>query len=324
MANESYKPWLHRWAMLTTLVALLPISVGAVVTTVDAGMAFPDWPTSDGHNMLFYPWFTSVGEQFLEHGHRLAGMVIGVFCIVVACLVAKLETRRWVRGLGYLILAGVIAQGVLGGLRVLVDARVLALVHGFAAALFISMVAALAVITSRRWSNTSDLIQQTQNSRVNVGTLKKLITATVVLLLIQYVLGGMIRHLGLGLHGHIGVAILAGLASLVTVTGVYRSGLTWLRRAAHGLLSFVLVQIGLGISAWITKFGLASIGYVAIYGSPTQVFFRSAHQVCGVLLVTMAVVMLVRASRMAWLTTVATPVDADASAFSSTATGGVG
>ncbi len=60
---------------------LLPISVGAVVTTVDAGMAFADWPTSDGHGMLAYPWLKSTGDKFLEHGHRLAGMLIGVMSL---------------------------------------------------------------------------------------------------------------------------------------------------------------------------------------------------------------------------------------------------
>lgn len=69
------------FAWLTLISALPLISMGAVVTTVDAGMAFPDWPTSDGYSMLAYPWLQSIGEpdKFLEHGHRLAGMLTG-FC----------------------------------------------------------------------------------------------------------------------------------------------------------------------------------------------------------------------------------------------------
>ena len=74
MSAPSYIPWLHRLAVLTACVALLPILLGALVTTKDAGMAFPDWPSSDGHNMLFYPWLKEnledaepVEEALVEH-----------------------------------------------------------------------------------------------------------------------------------------------------------------------------------------------------------------------------------------------------------------
>src|SRR5262249_6898084 len=70
--------WSFRLALLMAAIALLPIGLGAVVTTVEAGMAFADWPTSDGYDMLWYPWLTSTGDKFLEHGHRLAGMLIGI------------------------------------------------------------------------------------------------------------------------------------------------------------------------------------------------------------------------------------------------------
>ena len=53
MRRIGYQPWLHRYAALTAATALLlPILMGALVTTLDAGMAFPDYPTSDGHNMF--------------------------------------------------------------------------------------------------------------------------------------------------------------------------------------------------------------------------------------------------------------------------------
>src|SRR6185295_2646229 len=70
--------WLHPLAVLTACVALLPILVGAVVTTKDAGMAFRDWPSSDGYHMFLYPWLESAGNKFMEHGHRLGGIVIGL------------------------------------------------------------------------------------------------------------------------------------------------------------------------------------------------------------------------------------------------------
>src|SRR5258708_8649256 len=84
MSSNPATPWLHRLAVLTVSLALLPILMGALVTTKDAGMAFPDWPNSDGHNMLLYPWLKSAGERFLEHGHRLGGVFIGLVSIGLA------------------------------------------------------------------------------------------------------------------------------------------------------------------------------------------------------------------------------------------------
>ncbi len=84
MSSPTYQPWVFRLAVLTAGVALLPIVMGGLVTTLQAGMAFPDWPSSDGHGMLSYPWLKSTGDKFLEHGHRLAGMLIGCVSIVLA------------------------------------------------------------------------------------------------------------------------------------------------------------------------------------------------------------------------------------------------
>ena len=54
------------------------------MTSTASGMAFPDWPTSAGHPMLAYPWLRSTGKAFVEHGHRLAGMTIGILTLATA------------------------------------------------------------------------------------------------------------------------------------------------------------------------------------------------------------------------------------------------
>ena len=56
---------------------MLPITIGALVTTMNWGMAFLDLPFSDGLNMLLYPLLQAATHKFVEHGHRLAGMLIG-------------------------------------------------------------------------------------------------------------------------------------------------------------------------------------------------------------------------------------------------------
>ncbi|NIP85771.1 MAG: cytochrome oxidase assembly protein, partial [Planctomycetales bacterium] len=55
------------------------IWVGGTVTTYSAGMAVPDWPTTEGH--WFYPlqrWLTGAWDLFLEHGHRMLAQAVGL------------------------------------------------------------------------------------------------------------------------------------------------------------------------------------------------------------------------------------------------------
>ncbi|VAX40891.1 Heme A synthase, cytochrome oxidase biogenesis protein Cox15-CtaA, partial [hydrothermal vent metagenome] len=114
MTSVKYQPVLYRYAIATTFVALLAMGIGALVTTKNAGMAFRDWPNSDGHNMLLYPWLKSAGDKFLEHGHRLAGMLIGLFSIGLVAMLSWKESRPKVRLAGWMILGAVIVQGLLG------------------------------------------------------------------------------------------------------------------------------------------------------------------------------------------------------------------
>ncbi len=82
MRSSRYRPLLFGLAVATAATALLPIVVGALVTSHKAGMAFADWPTSDGQGMFAYPWLKSAGDKFIEHGHRLAGILIDRLSIV--------------------------------------------------------------------------------------------------------------------------------------------------------------------------------------------------------------------------------------------------
>ena len=46
---------LHYFAVFTWLWALGVISIGGLVTSKGVGMAVPDWPTTYGYNMFFFP-----------------------------------------------------------------------------------------------------------------------------------------------------------------------------------------------------------------------------------------------------------------------------
>jgi cytochrome c oxidase assembly protein subunit 15 len=294
MRSDRYHAALFWLAIATAVTALLPIAVGSLVTTLDAGMAFNDWPTSDGQGMLSYPWLRSAGDKFVEHGHRLAGMLIGCMSIVFAGSVWLLESRRWVRWCALGVLLAVIVQGLLGGGRVLADERVYAMFHGaFAAAVFAFM-SSMALVLSRSWIDPPRLASSAVPLSVRVLTV-----ATPIVILVQYSLGGLVRHLGRALYEHVGMATVVVVAVAATIIAVHRAKCGWLRRPAYLMGLVALAQVLLGGGAWLTKYGFAPLGYVAVQRTLMQTVVRTSHTVVGMLLLMSSVILLIRVLRIA-------------------------
>ncbi len=286
MNNVKYNPLLHRFAVLTMLLALLPIIVGALVTTLNAGMAFRDWPSSDGYNLFFYPWLKSAGDKFIEHGHRLAGALIGFVAIGLAAIAWKTEPRKSVRWACYGVLLAVIIQGGLGGGRVRLDKRALAMIHGSFAALVFCLMASVSVITSRSWLEGSVKAQTPQKVSPSLSVLTALACLAIFL---QFLLGGFVRHLGMALHEHLGGAILVTMLVIATTIAAHRSKIPTVKRAGWLMCGFLLLQVGLGLGAWVMKFGFGPLGYVGVVNSIPHIVIRSAHTVSGMLLLASAV-----------------------------------
>ena len=292
MKPPVYQPWVFRLAVLTACVALLPIVIGGLVTTMQAGMAFPDWPSSDGHNMIAYPWLQSAGDKFLEHGHRLAGMLIGLVSIALAVVIGLKETRFWLRWCGLAVLLCVIAQGILGGQRVLLNEYGLAFLHGGFANLVFALMASVALFTSRSWLNAKQL--ETPNK---IQRIRMFAALSTTVLFIQYTLGGLLRHLGWWPHQHLGFAAVVFATITVTVWVAKRGRCDWLWRPAHLMSMLLVVQVTLGAGAWVTKFGFGD--HLVVDGSPAQIIFRTAHFVVGVLMFMVSTILLLRAARLA-------------------------
>ena len=291
MTDSPYSPWLHRLALLTACTGLFTIAVGTAVTTKKAGMAFPDWPTSDGYGMFTYPWLRSAGDKFLEHGHRLAGIVIGIASLVLCASLAWKERRTWVKFLGAAVLLTVIVQGLLGGFRVLRNAEDLALIHGSGAALVFGLTVGVAVVTSRGWRQPFS-----GGDTASLPRLRILSVATTICVATQYVLGGYLRHKGMLLYEHLGFAFLAASMMIWLAMSVAASGLVWLRGPASVLALLTIAQLALGAGAWVTKFGFG--GDVAVRGSPLAVTTSSLHVLVGALLFGTCVALVTRISRL--------------------------
>src|ERR1700683_4291679 len=104
----------HRFAVATASVTVLLLMAGALVTSNDAADSVPDWPLAYGR--IIPPL---IGGIRYEYTHRVLAGLVSILTLILAVWIARSEPRRSIRRLGWTALALVIAQAVLGGLRVL-------------------------------------------------------------------------------------------------------------------------------------------------------------------------------------------------------------
>ena len=103
---------LNYFSRVVAVSTLILIFAGGLVTSTGSGLSVPDWPNSYGWFMFSFPLDKMVGGIFYEHGHRLIASTVGLLMIALAAWLWRVESRRWVRGLGLLTLATVITQGI--------------------------------------------------------------------------------------------------------------------------------------------------------------------------------------------------------------------
>jgi uncharacterized membrane protein len=89
---QPINPWLSRFAKLLVGATFCLIFLGGMVTSTNAGLSVPDWPTSYGYNMFTFPIDRWVGGILFEHTHRLWASGVGLMTTV---LVAWIWRNRW-------------------------------------------------------------------------------------------------------------------------------------------------------------------------------------------------------------------------------------
>jgi heme a synthase len=194
-AQTKSNPWLCRFAVLTAFVTFLLIGLGGLVTSHGAGMSVPDWPNTYGYNMFAFPVSKWVGGIFYEHTHRLLASAVGLLTTILAVWLWLADSRRWMKWLGVAAFIGVVAQGVLGGLRVTLHMDSLGIFHATVAQLFFILVCAIALFTSRFWF---ELNTGTKNFFVP-HALRTLVLATTFLIFVQLIIAATMRHQHAGL-----------------------------------------------------------------------------------------------------------------------------
>ncbi|HSD09773.1 MAG TPA: COX15/CtaA family protein, partial [Candidatus Binatia bacterium] len=274
------------------------------------GLSVPDWPLSYGKLMP-----PMVGGVRYEHGHRMVATAVGILTVILAIWLARREPRRWVRRLGYLALAAVVAQGVLGGITVLFLLPTgISVAHACLAQTFFSLVTVIAVVTSPRWEAGA--------GREPVTRLSALAGSATFL---QLLIGAVMRHTKAGLaipdfplslgrvvprldsfpvtiaFVHRAWALVVAALVAVTLAAALRSGRRGLRRTAIALAILVIVQIALGATTVLSRKSVA---------------VTTAHVATGALLLGTSVALAVGSRSRRRLTIVsAQPVEGNALAW---------
>jgi cytochrome c oxidase assembly protein subunit 15 len=184
------------YAMVTAVAAFILLLSGGLVTSKGVGMTVPDWPNSYGYNMFLFPISRWVGGIFYEHVHRLIASGVGLMTIILAISLWMAEPRKWVRVLGYIAVATVIVQGVLGGLRVTMILDELGIFHGMLAQAYVSLLVVICIATSKAFATGG------ARWRWHAPGLMRWAVVLTALVYLQLAIGAIMRHEHAGLAIH--------------------------------------------------------------------------------------------------------------------------
>jgi len=266
---------LRHFTKFVAAATLFLIFAGAMVTSTGSGLAVPDWPLSYG--MVMPPM---VGGIFYEHGHRMIAATVGFLTVLQAIWLQLREPKRRVRILGWCSVGAVIAQGLLGGLTVLLLLpKAVSIAHAGLAEIFFCLNVSIAYLTSYQPSARPSFVLP-------------------ITVYGQILLGALMRHLGAGLaipdfplsfgklipsftSAAIAVNFAHRAGALVVVIAITIAARHASRKIAFTMIGIVALQILLGaFTVWSGKHplitslhvmtGAATLAISLIYALSTE------------------------------------------------------
>ena len=223
---------LHQSAWAVAALTLLLVVTGAINFSNGAG----SHPAAQALSVL-------------QLVHRWTAAVVGLLTIGLVTWWSHVpnqqSTRPWFGPLGGSALGLVIVQAALG-----LTGPSATVWHAIFAQLFFGISVAIVVVTSAEWSREAEPVDD--HMRPPMRTLANI---TLIMVLIQIVLGASVRHKLLGVMSHIGFAVLVALTAMMLGMCVlheapqHRS----LRPAAIYLMVVIGVQVFLGFASFILQ-----------------------------------------------------------------------
>lgn len=295
--------------MLVAVLAFLLLIAGGLVTSNNAGLSVPDWPTSEG--LWWLPLHKMVGGVKFEHGHRLIAELVGLLTIIAAIWTWKVDRRRWMRLLSIGAVLGVIFQGILGGLTVLeLTPPWISTAHATVGQTMFCVLAAIAVFTSRSWlDEPAETV-----SRKESAPLIRHAWMLIGFLYLQLILGAAFRHVWTKwgpnaanrwpahkiihafLYPHMLNALLvAGLILYLSIHTLKKHpGISQLTRPAVWMLVLLFVQLALGVTAYFVR---VIQGIDEVQPTLGLVSVTVAHLATGALILALAMILTIQAYR---------------------------
>lgn len=262
--SDGYKPLLFFFCVFALCWITALLFAGGFTTSIKAGMAFLDWPLSNG-SVNPEGWLTE-SDKMAEHSHRLLGMKIGLLSIGLFFWTYLRESRAWVRTLARVLVLIVILQGVLGGARVRFDqlnimsesnllAQSFAVIHACGAMVVLGLLVALTLANTRRWVEGSGGLDSALPASVKCWGI--MATATIF---VQILIGAIMRHADAGLA--IAQFPLASEGSLLPAYWNFDVGIHFAHRVGALVVTAVLLFF-LG-KVWGSAVAKRALGYGAL------------------------------------------------------------
>ncbi len=274
--KATHHPGIHKYAVFVVCWTACLLTAGALVTSNDAALAVSDWPTSFG--TFFPPLRLLHGGAGIEHTHRVVAAILGIWIIVLAFLLWRYDERPWLKKLGLVAVAGVVFQGVLGGLTVLQLLHYwLPVMHACTAELMFAILVSIAFFTSHWYMQ--DLPQYADS---NAPSIHFVVTVNACLIFFQVLLGAGFRHHYISYVPHVFGSLIV-LASVIWTAGTLRRRfpeVSSISRARLFLHALVGLQILLGLGSLWSRIITAD----APQPMPVMIAFTVVHTVVGAFL----------------------------------------
>ena len=277
----TYNPVVHKLAVFAVCWTALLFVAGALVTSNDAALSVPDWPTS--HGSYLPPLETLRGGALIEFSHRMIAGTLGVLMLILAVLLWKKEERGWLRWFGVIAVVGVAVQAVLGGQVVLRLLHYwLPVIHACFAQIVFGAVLGIAILTSRWWVAEREQLEDKGSPSIHA-----LAGLTALVIYLQVILGAGFRHREIPIWPHVtGAFVVLGVVTWTAVALRKRfAEARELSRARIMLHAIVGTQLLLGFAAWWSRLSTAD----APQPMPVMVTLTVIHTVVGALLFALAV-----------------------------------
>lgn len=239
--------------MAASLVGLLIVVVvmGAMTTSTGSGLAFTDWPLSDGELIPERSYKTLAG--FLEHFHRVPAGIAVLIALALAFALRRypVPARPWAVAGAVLI----VVQAVIGGVGVLKGLPLLSsTLHGLLAQITVAACAITAYLLSGRYARTVP----TEDPMARV--VRKWTVIALVMIIFQTLLGAITRHTTNGsehaLWSHVANAFLVFLVIIVTLGTASRlAPIPGVKGLCGWCMGALMFQVVLGFVALLVRRG---------------------------------------------------------------------